>query len=326
MGQASANNKSVHKSYLAASADKIEEFEQTLESEDYGSIAVGKGGEIEWSDPSRDDVPGALPDIKSQLRYQLRNQDSIGKIASLNLSHPINFLAPCIIANQYNWDKLSQQEMKNQLEKKYSLSNESLKHVITGASVLGLIELNGGVDLTASGELGCAVLEQHRINSLSDLHRLKEKSERNDTIRKVEPLIALWLTDQFRKHPEFNILYNTIQDRPSEKPVLITEIARELIYEYPNTFLNLFCTSKPTSIEKVRQLLESNDQDKIVDDLDVFREVLNQNIIQNFTRQLKHIGVLSTKTSSTNVPKEEYDPESYPWYPASQIRTKRFKN
>lgn len=321
-GQALTNLNGVHMSFLAADEEAIRPHRPNLLAE-IGVIGVSEDGSVKWDRPADQNIPGPLPDIRSQLRYQLREQQSIGEIAKLNLAHPANFLAPLILAEAYEsrWEWRGYDVLHDEITSETALNGSSADEALKGAIVLNLISVDDRVSVTEEGKIGIDVLQNNEISTIQDLNRFKRDTGKSQSMIDVSPSISIWLRDQFRKHPEFEVLYRVIQDFEAEAPIPLTDICEVLLREYPNTFLNLFCTNKSTSRSKARRLIKQNEKEKIVTDIETFREILNQNIVQNFTRQLIHIGVLSSRTSSTNIPKSEYDPDDYPWYPASRPRT-----
>jgi hypothetical protein len=321
-GQALTNLNGVHLSFLAADEEAIRPHRPNLLAE-IGVIGVSEDGTVEWNRPADQNIPGPLPDIRSQLRYQLREQDSIGEITKLNLAHPANFLAPLILAEKYEskWVSRSYDALRDEIINATPLNGRSADEALKGARVLKLISGKDQVLVTEEGKIGIDVLQSNEISTIEEINRFKRNTRKSQSMVDISPSVSIWLRDQFRKHPEFEVLYRVIQDFEAETPIPLTDVCDVLLREYPNTFLNLFCTNKSTSRSKARRLIKQMEKEKIVTDIDTFREILNQNIIQNFTRQLIHIGVLSSRTSSTNISKSEYDPDEFPWYPASRPRT-----
>lgn len=321
-GQALMNRNGVHMSFLAADEDAIRPHRPSLRSE-IGIIGVDKDGSINWDPPADQNIPGPLPDIKSQLRYQLREKQSIGEITTLNLAHPANFLAPLILAEEYEsrWSWRSYDALHEDITTETALNGRSADEALKGAMVLNLISVDDRVSVTGEGKIGIDVLQSNGISNIRELNRFKRDTGMRQSMIDVSPSVAIWLRNQFRNHPEFEVLYRIIQDFEAETPIPLTDICDVLLSEYPNTFLNLFCTNKSSSRSEARRLIKQNEKEKIVMDIQIFREILSQNIVQNFTRQLIHIGVLSSRTSSTNIPKSEYEPDEFPWYPASRPRT-----
>lgn len=320
-GQADMNRNGVHMSFLAADEDAIRPHRPSLRSE-IGVIGVGKNGSVSWDPPANQKIPGPLSDIRSQLRYQLREQQSIGEITKLNLAHPANFLAPLILAEEHEskWEWRSHDALREEITEETALTGSSADEALRGAMVLNLISVDERISVTVEGKIGIDVLQSNGISTVQELNRFKRDTGRNQSMIEISPSVAIWLRDQFRKHPEFEVLYRVIQDFEPETPITLTDICNVVLAEYPNTFLNLFCTNKSASRSRARGLIKENRKGKIVTDIETFRTILNQNIVQNFTRQLIHIGVLSSQTASTNIPKSEYHPEDYPWYPATRPR------
>lgn len=154
-GQADMNRNGVYMSFLAADEDAIRPHRPSLRSQ-IGVIGVGKDGSIDWDPPADQTIPGPLPDIRSQLRYQLREQQSIGEITKLNLAHPTNFLAPLILAEEYEseWEWRSYDTLRDEITKETSLNGRSADEALKGALVLNLIS----TDETEGLYFSCLVL------------------------------------------------------------------------------------------------------------------------------------------------------------------------
>lgn len=317
-GQASTNRSGSHLAYLAADEGSIAAFRSELHADGIGTIGVEPDGTVNWDDPPRGPEKTALPDVRNQLRSQLRGFKSFSKIAGLQLAHPIQFIAPAVVLNEVSpYGPMDKADFKSRMAEEYVLEGSAISNSIKGASVLNFIDGQESLHLTEAGYLGIDVLDQYGVSSPQELVKLKEQTSSPDSIYSVNPTLGLWFQDQYRKQPEFNTLYEVLRDFEPGEPIEITEILEILLREYPNTFLQIFCTDKPSSRGKARQLIRDGNREKIYNDMGVLRDVLRQNICQNFVRQLQHIGVLDSKTSSTTKPLAQYHPGDYPWYVTS---------
>lgn len=311
-GQASEYRRGVQLSYLAADWGDLKEY--ASDYTDIGAIGVSGGEVVDWREPNRKKLFITSPDIRSNLEYQLFNRDSISKIASLNLAHPVNFLAPVLGVGIFG-RSMNQAQLTGMLESEYDMSGGSLDHMIDAGQVLGLLEGSDQYRITEHGQVAFELMNHLGWDSLQKMVDLKAETSDPNTLYSIEPSLAIFLRDRYLEHQDFRALLEILRDFPQNRPTTLVEISRRLIREHPNTFLHLFCTNREESINEARNLIRSHNIDKITDDLDVFRTILRQNIYQNFTRQLKHLGVLSQQTNSTTKKLENYHPEDYPWYP-----------
>lgn len=315
IGQASDYKVGSNASYLAADEESLASYQNNIRSAGLGAISASKSGVIEWREPPKIENKTALPEIRSRLLARIRGLRSFTKIASLNLAHPANFLAPVIFLEYHadTWGPMSKDEFLDQYQRNSHLRETITQEAIEGASILNLIDYSSKVTLTDQGKLGLTVLREYDITSLQGLENLIGESSNSSTVKDISPMVGVWLLDQYRKQPDFEALYGTLQSFEAGEHVPLTDISARLIRDHPNTFLRLFCTRSPNSREYARNLILEGNPTQIHDDLDTFRQVIRQNLIQNFTRQLQHIGVLSPKTSSTTKRLEDYIPTEYPW-------------
>lgn len=325
-GQAINYKAGSNASYLAADVDTVRKHENSIQSSGLGVISVSETGVVDWKEPLEIENKTALPEIRSQLLARIRGLESFTKIASLNLAHPANFLAPALFLEYHAdyWGSMPRDDFLEQFQRACHLRKGAVSSTVEGASALDIINYGPRVSLTNNGQIGLVVLDNFGIKSLDELKPLIEETAHSDTLRDVAPLIGTWLRDQYRKRPDFEALYRTLQTFDPGESVPLTDLSARLIRDHPNTFLRLFCTESDGSRDRARTLLLEGDEDEIYEDLDTFRGLIRQNLFHNFARQLQHIGVLSSETASTTQKLEEYVPEEYPWVLPSENRQTRF--
>jgi hypothetical protein len=85
------------------------------------------------------------------------------------------------------------------------------------------------------------------------------------------------------------------------------DLIRRLVHEYPNVFLNTFCTQAGRT--RVRELIEAGQTSRIYEEEAVWKDIIRTNALFNFGQQLKHIGVLDSATRSHSGAISEYDAE-----------------
>ncbi|SFT04363.1 hypothetical protein [Halostagnicola kamekurae] len=324
-GQAYDYKAGANYSYLAAGADAVEGYRKTVRDDGLGVITVSADGVRDWKEPSAITNKSQLSEIRDRLAARIRGVEPISKITGLDLAHPVHFLAPAIfLENIDSYQKtMGYNEFATEFEREYFLNGDASKAAIDGATVLGLIDSGSTVTLTDRGRIGLVILNNYSVGMLPELIRLKEETSNSGTLYDIAPLLAVWLLDQYRKHPDFEALYRTIRSFDPEEPILLTELVELLIRDYPNTFLQMFCTDSTESRDQARKLLLKGNVEQIYEDVDLFRQIIRQNLVQNFSRQLQHVGLLSKRTSSTTVRLDEYHPEEYPWLRRSTVRNAR---
>jgi hypothetical protein len=89
------------------------------------------------------------------------------------------------------------------------------------------------------------------------------------------------------------------------------DLVRRLVHEYPNVFLNTFCTQAGRT--RARELIEAGQTSRIYEEEAVWKDIIRTNVLFNFVQQLKHIGVLAAETRSHSGAISEYDPDAKPW-------------
>lgn len=84
-----------------------------------------------------------------------------------------------------------------------------------------------------------------------------------------------------------------------------------LVHEYPNVFLNSVFTRLGRT--RAREMIEAGQVSWIYKEEAVWKDIIRTNVLFNFVRQLKHIGVLAAETRSHSGKISEYDSDAKPW-------------
>jgi len=127
---------------------------------------------------------------------------------------------------------------------------------LDGATSLGLVELRGDdrYDGTEQAALAAAVLHGHHnhIHDLSDLDEAKTEVHGSIVAAEHHPL-AILLRNCFERHPEFRLLLDALRKEGPE--IYFPDLLERLVHEYPNVFLNAFCTRSGRAT--ARELIET---------------------------------------------------------------------
>lgn len=99
--------------------------------------------------------------------------------------------------------------------------------------------------------------------------------------------------------------------RPKHPTTIATNSNQSLVNEYPNVFLNTFCTQ--AGRKRARELIEAGQTARIYEEEAVWKEIIRTNVLFNFVQQLKHIDVLAAGTGSHSEAISEYDSDAKPW-------------
>lgn len=304
IGQALTYQQGAHVSYLAASADTVGQHADLLRSKGVGVIGATNEGITEWSSPPTSESHEQVVGIEEQLSVRLRRSDLAGNIASLSLAQPLNYLSPVVAIHQHG--PLAGDELTDVIEAEYGFG--AGKQARRSALSLGLLEGNERFTLTDQGELATTVLRGHGVSSLEDLDAVKSDVKGSTVVAEHQPL-AILLRNCYERHPEFRLLLDAL--RKEGPQIHFPELIRRLVHEYPNVFLNTFCTQKGRA--QARELIEAGQTSQIYDREDVWKDIIRTNVLFNFVQQLKHIGILAAETSSHSGAISEYDPDVKPW-------------
>ena len=304
IGQALTYQQGAHVSYLAAAADTVGQHTDLLRSKGVGVIGATDDGVTRWASPPTSESHEQVVDIEGQLSVRLRRSDIAGDIASLSLAQPLNYLAPVVAVDQHG--PLAGDEMADVIEAEYGFGAGTQAR--RSALSLGLLEGTDRFTLTDQGELAATVLHGCGISTLKELDAVKSDVGRSTVVAEHQPL-AILLRNCYERHPEFRLLLDAL--RKEGPRIHFPDLVRRLVHEYPNVFLNTFCTRVGRT--RARELIEAGQVSRIYEEEAVWKDIIRTNVLFNFVQQLKHIGVLAAETRSHSGKISEYDPDAKPW-------------
>jgi len=304
IGQALTYQQGAHVSYLAAEEGAVGQHTDLLRSKGVGVIGATDNGVTKWSSPPTSESHEQIVDIEGQLSVRLRRSDISGDIASLSLAQPLNYLAPVIAVAENG--SLAGDELVEMIADEYGF--RAGKSARESALSLGLLQREDRYTLTDQGELAATVLHGCGISTLQELDAVKSEVGRSTVVKEHQPL-AILLRNCYERHPEFRLLLDAL--RKESPSIHFPDLLRRLVHEYPNVFLNTFCTRSGRT--RVRDLMEAGQVSRIYEEESVWKDVVRTNVLFNFVQQLKHIGVLAAETRSHSGRISEYDADSKPW-------------
>ncbi|WP_254837853.1 hypothetical protein [Natronomonas marina] len=304
IGQALTYQQGAHVSYLAAAADTVGQHTDLLRSKGVGVIGATDDGVTRWSSPPTSESHEQVVDIEGQLSVRLRRSDISGDIASLSLAQPLNYLAPVVAVDQHG--PLAGDELADVIEAEYGFGAGTQAR--RSALSLGLLEGTDRFTLTDQGELAATVLRGSEISTLQELDAVKSDVGRSTVVAEHQPL-AILLRNCYERHPEFRLLLDAL--RKEGPRIHFPDLVRRLVHEYPNVFLNTFCTQAGRM--RARELIEAGQTARIYEEEAVWKDIIRTNVLFNFVQQLKHIGVLAADTRSHSGAISEYDAGAKPW-------------
>jgi hypothetical protein len=304
IGQALTYQQGAHVSYLAATEDAVTQHTDLLRSKGVGVIGATESGVTKWSNPPTSESHEQVVDIESQLSVRLRRSDISGDIASLSLAQPLNYLAPVVAIDQHG--PLAGDELVDVLAEEYGFgAGDSARQ---SALSLGLLRQDDRYSLTEQGELSATVLRGSGITTLQELDAVKSAVGRSTVVAERRPL-AILLRNCYGRHPEFRLLLDAL--RKEGPRIHFPDLLRRLVHEYPNVFLNTFCTRSGRT--RARELIEAGHVSRIYEDEAVWKDIIRTNVLFNFVQQLKHIGILAAETRSHSGAISEYNASTKPW-------------
>jgi hypothetical protein len=304
IGQALTYQQGAHVSYLAAATDTVSQHTDLLRSKGVGVIGATDDGVTRWSSPPTSESHEQVVDIEGQLSVRLRRSDISGDIASLSLAQPLNYLAPVVAVDRHG--PLAGDELADVIEAEYGFGAGTQAR--RSALSLGLLEGSERFTLTDQGELAATVLRGSGISTLQELDAIKNDVGRSTVVAEHQPL-AILLRNCYERHPEFRLLLDAL--RKEGPRIHFPDLVRRLVHEYPNVFLNTFCTQAGRT--RARELIEAGQTSRIYKEEAVWKDIIRTNVLFNFVQQLKHIGVLNAETRSHSGKISEYDPDAKPW-------------
>lgn len=304
IGQALTYQQGAHVSYLAAAEDAVGQHTDLLRSKGVGVIGATDDGVTKWESPPTSESHEHVVDIEGQLSIRLRRSDISGNIASLSLAQPLNYLAPVVAVDKYG--PAAGDELVDILADEYGFG--AGKSARQGALSLGLLHRKDRYTLTDQGKLAATVLHGYGISTLQELDAVKSEAGRS-TVVKEHQALAILLRNCYERHPEFRLLLDAL--RKEGPSIDFPKLLRRLVHEYPNVFLNTFCTQSGRT--RARELIEAGRLSCIYDQEAIWKDIIRTNVLFNFVQQLKHIGILAPETRSHSGKISEYDADSKPW-------------
>ena len=304
IGQALTYQQGAHVSYLAAAEDAVTQHTDLLQSKGVGVIGATENGVSKWSSPPTSESHEQVVDIEGQLSVRLRRSDISGDIASLSLAQPLNYLAPVVAIAKHG--PLAGDELVDVLSDEYGFG--AGKSAQQSALSLGLLRRDDRYSLTDQGELAATVLRGSGIATLEKLDAVKSEVRLSTVVEEHQPL-AILLRNCYERHPEFRLLLDAL--RKEGPRIHFPDLLRRLVHEYPNVFLNTFCTQSGRT--RARELIEAGQVSRIYENEMIWKDIIRTNVLFNFVQQLKHIGILAAETRSHSGKIGEYDPDSKPW-------------
>lgn len=308
IGQAITYQRGSHRAFLAAEWDLLDSAADHLSHRGVGLLGVtsGTSGISEWIDPVGGSSPQQVQDVRGELISQLRLAGQSRRIGTIALAQPINFLAPVLAIDTLGQSNVSTTQLLSRLETQYGLKESSSRYCLKGAQVLRFVSESPHF-LRPQGNLARATLAGEGIATLPTL--ASRKNTVSSVLHKDSPTIATLLRNAYLRHPDVQLLVDALDSFDGSASFI--KLLERLVTQYPNAFLNVFCTQR--NREAARKLIRRGEAKQIINDRENWQQFLRSNIVQNFVQQLKHIGILTEDTPSHSASLSTFDPVAVEW-------------
>lgn len=317
IGQAAHYRQGVHRSYLAAEAESIQEFRETALACGVGVYQVTPSTVHPPEEPNKNIAATKLNKTRRELAVKTSGFTSAGK-AFASTTRPVNAFLPVIYlvnSSKNSETRGSETEYINWVaQHPNGVGRGTSRHVLSLAKTLQLVRsagnsdlqlteigrcgyslLRGRIELLPQGALG---LDSSQLPADSDdllmiyLSNLKSRGKKK--LYQSDSEIAVFFRDRYVSIPDVRFFIHILATHQGSRAELSLILAKVAI-ESPDVFLNLFVDS--SSKDEFKQLME--DAGSAPEDQE-FRTALlalaSRDYLYNFIYQIWHIGILQDGT------------------------------
>lgn len=321
IGQAAHYRRGVHKSYLAASKNELDEFRQTALSCGIGVFDVTNQGVESLTEPNENVATAQIN--KTRRALAIKTSSFVSETNAFgSITPPVNAFLPII----YLKSKGDLQGTADEVEfKKWSdgyengLNRNSASHALTLAKTLQLVEradkhkkyyvtdlglagyylLRGKAADQPSGSLGLDSIDKKADPVDQPLRYLSElKSGRSKTYEDA-PDIAAFLRERYLSVPDVRLLVQVLASHGGERADL-DEILAEVAVEAPDAFLNLFVERQTDYEKRFEKVMKESDGAISEEFKENLMEILSPDYLYNFIHQIIHVGILLKGTDAVH--------------------------
>jgi len=299
IGQGAHYRQGVHKSFLAADADALEEFEDTALSCGLGAISV-TSNDVVVTQPPKNIAATKLEQTRRALSVKTSRFES-AQTTFPSMTRPENAFFPLLaIQEQSANGALSLSDCKEAIKTNPD-GYQQASSAISLACTLQLVRkpTRDRVEITDSGR-SCYYLLKGLAgpDSIDDVYQYVSGLKQNRILHNENPEITSFLRDRYLSVPDIRLLVYVLASYDGNKGEL-SRILSEIALASPDTFLNLFCGRGMGS--EFRDLVE--DRRPSVDDEKFRSEILDltsSNALYNFVYQIRTIGILDEDTDAVH--------------------------
>lgn len=312
IGQAAHYRQGVQKSYVAAEAESIKEFQDTILASGLGIFAVDTNGNVSIESPMEAVASTELNKTRRALAIKTSSFVSDRK-AFASTTMPLNAFLPVVILTETVGLKssMSNKSCKEAIvNHEYGIGAKTAPHLLTLAKTLQLLEradgIADGVQLTDAGRMGYYLLrgktefphkEEPSIQEscetiLKMIQEWKDDARyRSIVVYESDSEVAAFLRDRYLSIPDVRLMVRVLSAHPGTSGEL-SRILAEIATEAPEVYLNLFIDYRRES--DFKSLMKNSSFD--VDDVEFQEKMLayaSGDALYNFVRQLIHVKILT---------------------------------
>ena len=283
IGQALTYKRGANFVYLAAPQDAITPLKEDILAHGIGVIEVSKNQEWFLSVPPFLSSPIYLRDVLRELELLQSGEPYISRVTSLDLNHPINYIAPVLFFD----NKCSDFETINIRIKEWGMNRPEKN--LRGARIFGLIKkAEERLFLTPDGINLKRLLKRIYDRPLNQLKELKK----NEPLFELDAELAYLIKFYYLRNPDVRIFVNILNVIDCRRPT-IYDILENSLELSPNLIIHFML--RRTRKKQVLRMFQNNTREEIRRELrtSVFvRGNLLKSLFFPFKRQLIHIGIL----------------------------------
>jgi len=282
IGQAIAYKKGSNYVFIAGPKSGFSSLKNDILSHGIGVIEV-ENGLCELSNPPFQTTPMYLKDVMREIEILRIRDKNVGRITSLDLNHPINFIAPILFFDDNYSSIHSIHDELIKWEMKHPLKN------IRGAKLLNLIyEKDDKYHLTYDGINLKNILFKLYDDPIRKLNELKNYGALCNKDSNLSYIIRWY----YLLNPDVKQFIDILNGLNNRTP-LIFNIIDNTIRKAPNLLLNLMIKRK--SKDMVLEIFRKYDESSaisIMSDPDFIEKHFLKILFFQFKRQLIHLGIL----------------------------------
>jgi hypothetical protein len=340
IGQAAHYRRGVHKSYLAAPEEDLDEFKDTIFSCGIGAYFANREDsgdiQIETEDPVEN--VGATELTKTQRALAIKTSDyQSDRSAFSSSTMPLNAFLPVIMIERHSTESVLRKDqcVDYITDHEHGLGRTTSAHSFALARTLQLIEVESRnpvrLRVTDVGRMGYYMLKG-KVDEFSDwkygidqsdipdevderilsyLAELKGNSQyKGKRVYQSDSEVAAFLRDRYLTVPDIRVLTKVLSSYDGNEAEL-SRILTEIAMDTPDVFVNLFVVS-----DREREFQELIEESQLDPESESIQESIlglaSPDYLYNFVSQLIHVRILNADAEPVHQ-SEERNRGSHHW-------------